>query len=367
MASDERPLRIISSVAPIRIADFGGWTDTWFAKFGRVLNIAVYPYAQVQMRVFSRCDDRPPVTIFAENYGERYTLEAVSSDYDRHPLLEAALDFMGVPQDLALEIDIFSEAPAGASTGTSAAVSVALVGALDLLKPGRFTPHEVAKAAHRIETERLHQQCGVQDQLASAYGGINYIEILDYPHAVVSPLRLPQATEWELEERLSLVFLGQSHSSSKVHELVIAELEDAGPDAEKLRPLRRTPLLARDALYTGDFAALGRAMIENTEAQADLHPDLVSPRHQAIIEVARRHGALGWKVNGAGGDGGSVTLLGGPKASTNRAMLRAVSAEVPGTQNIPIYLSPLGLRVWDSPLAPPSAERRPPPAGRRTD
>jgi len=66
--------------------------------------------------------------------------------------------------------------------------------------------------------------------------------------------------------------------------------------------------------------------------------------------MARRHGAIGWKVNGAGGDGGSVTLLGGPKSATNRQMLRAVTADVPGTQNIPIYLSPLGLRAWESPL-----------------
>jgi len=344
----DRPLRIINSAAPIRIADFGGWTDTWFAKFGKVLNIAVAPFAEVQMRVFPRRGDRPPVTIYAENYGERYALEGVGGTYDRHPLLEAALQFMGVPEDLALDLDIFSEAPAGASTGTSAAVSVALIGALDLLKPGRLTPHEVARAAHRIETELLHQQCGVQDQLASAYGGISYIEILEYPHAIVSPVRLALAQRWELEERLSLVFLGQSHSSSKVHERVIAELENAGPDAEKLRPLRRTPVRARDALFAGDFAALGRAMIENTEAQADLHPDLVSPRHQAVIDVARRHGAIGWKVNGAGGDGGSVTLLGGPKAAANREMLRAVTSEVQATQNIPIYLSPTGLRVWES-------------------
>ncbi len=351
MTPNEKPCRVISSVAPIRIADFGGWTDTWFAKFGRVLSIAVHPYAQVQLRVFTRQYSRPPVTIYAENYGERYSLETLGHGYDRHPLLEAALEFMGVPRDLALEIDIFSEAPAGGSTGTSAAVSVALIGALDLLTPGRLTPHEVARAAHRIETELLQQQCGVQDQLASAYGGINFIEILDYPHAVVSPIHLPPAIESELGERLSLVFLGQSHSSSKVHERVIAELADAGPDAEKLRPLRRTPLLARDALFAGNFDSLGRAMIENTEAQANLHPDLVSPRHQAVIDVARRRGAIGWKVNGAGGDGGSITLLGGPNSADNRQIVRDIIAEVPGTQSIPIYRSPLGLQVWESPHA----------------
>ena len=350
MSELERPLRIISTVAPIRIADFGGWTDTWFAKYGRVLNIAVYPYAEVQIAVYRRTGDRPAVAIHAENYGQRFTLDSVGGTYDRHPLLEAALDYMGVPQDLALQITIFSEAPVGCSTGTSAAVSVALIGALDRLTPGRLTPHEVAAAAHRIETELLGQQCGVQDQLASAYGGISLIEILDYPHAIVSPILLPNSTWWELERRLSLIFLGQSHSSSKVHELVIQELEAAGPEAEKLQPLRQTPVAARDALYCGDFAALGRAMIENTEAQAALHPALVSPAHQAVIAIARRFGAAGWKVNGAGGDGGSVTVLSGPESATKREMLSAIQAELPRTQNIPIYLSRFGLRVWESPV-----------------
>lgn len=350
MASKDEPLRVISSVAPIRIADFGGWTDTWFAKHGRVLNVAVYPHAEVQIRVFKR-NDRKPVAIYAENYGERYTLESVGGTYDRHPLLEAALEYMGVPREIALEIAIFSEAPVGCSTGTSASVSVALIGALDRLTPGRLTPHEVARSAHRIETELLKQQCGVQDQLASAYGGINFIEILDYPQSIVSPIQLPDTLYWELERRLSLVFLGQSHSSSKVHEKVIKELEAAGPGAQKLEPLRQTPVNARDALYAGDFAALGRTMIENTDAQANLHPDLVSPRHQAVIDVAGQFGALGWKVNGAGGDGGSVSVLSGTESAKKRKMLRAIQEAVPGTENIPIYLSRFGLRVWESPLA----------------
>lgn len=349
-AAGDKPLRIISSVAPIRIADFGGWTDTWFARHGRVLNIAVYPYAEVQIHVFPR-GDRPPVAIHAENYGERFTLEAVGGAYDRHPLLEAAIDYMGVPKDLALQITIFSEAPVGCSTGTSAAVSVALIGALDCLTPGRLTPHEAAAAAHKIETELLGQQCGVQDQLASAYGGISFIEILDYPHSIVSPVVLPNSIWWELERRLALVFLGQSHSSSKVHEMVIRELEEAGPEAEKLAALRETPLRAKNALYAGDFQALGRAMIDNTEAQMRLHPNLVSPRHRAVIELARRFGAAGWKVNGAGGDGGSVTVLSGPDSAVKREMLACIKRELPETQNIPIYLSRFGLRVWDSPGA----------------
>jgi len=68
------------------------------------------------------------------------------------------------------------------------------------------------------------------------------------------------------------------------------------------------------------------------------------------MDVARSHGALGWKVNGAGGEGGSVTLLCGPSMGAKRAMIRDIEATNPLYQNIPLYLSRYGLRVWQRPL-----------------
>ena len=341
-------LRVINSVAPIRICDNGGWTDTWFAGHGKVFNIGVYPYVEVQIEVFPRDAQQDRIVLFAENYGERYVVRPEVPGWDRHPLLEAAIDYMHVPQNVALQISIYSEAPAGCSTGTSAAVSVALLGALDVLTPGRMTPHEVADAAHKVETELLKQQSGIQDQLCSAYGGINFIDMYDYPHAAVSHIHVSNAIWWELERRLVLVFLGKSHSSSQVHEKVIRELEDAGPDCPKLVPLRKTPEMARDAVYAGDFSALGRSMVMNTEAQSELNPALVSKDAQQIIDIARQHGAIGWKVNGAGGEGGSITLLCGDTSSQKRELIRQIEAANPLFKNIPIYLSRFGLRIWDA-------------------
>lgn len=341
------PLRVINSVAPIRVCDLGGWTDTWFAEHGKVFNIGVYPYVEVQIKVFPRDAKRDRIVLYAENYGERYVVHPDSPKFDRHPLLEAAIQYMHVPEEYALQITIYSEAPAGCSTGTSAAVSVALIGALDYLTPGRMTPHEVAHCAHRVEVQLLKQQSGIQDQLCSAYGGINYIDMYHYPHATVSPIYVPNATWWELERRLALVFLGKAHSSSQVHEKVIRELEDAGAEYAKLDALRRTPPVARDALYSGDFAALGRAMIDNTEAQAGLHPDLVSEDAHQLIEIARERGALGWKVNGAGGEGGSITLLCNSSSSEKRALIAEIEAANPLFRSIPIYLSRFGLRIWE--------------------
>ena len=347
MKKSRCPIRSVNSVAPIRICDNGGWTDTWFAKYGKVFNIAVFPYAEVQLRIFPRGKRPERITIHAENYGDRYCIEEPAGLYDKHPLLEAAIDYMRIPQDIDIEVTIYCEAPSGCSTGTSAAVSVALIGALDCLTPGRLAPHQVAEAAQKIETELLHQQCGIQDQISAAFGGINLIDIYQYPHATVSPLLVPDAIWWELESRLSLIYLGESHSSSHVHEMVIRELEAAGPEARKLQPLRQAAEKSRDALYGGDFSALGRVMIENTEAQGNLHSALIGPAHQTVIDVAKANGALGWKVNGAGGSGGSVTLLSGPCRSQRREMVHAVLSANSRFRNIPVHLSRSGLRVWE--------------------
>jgi D-glycero-alpha-D-manno-heptose-7-phosphate kinase len=344
---NRRPLRIINSVAPIRICDNGGWTDTWFAGHGTIFNIGVYPYAEAQIEVYPYEGQDDRVVIHAENYGERYSVMPEQHAWTKHPLLEAAIDYMNVPANLAFEVTIYSDAPGGASTGTSAAVTVALIGALDCLTPGRMTPHEVAYAAQYIETNMLKQQCGIQDQLCSAYGGINFIEMFQYPYSTVSQIQVPNSVWWELERRLVLLYLGKSHVSSQVHEMVIQGLENAGPDCPQLQNLRQTARKSRDAIYSGDFDKLGQAMVENTEAQACLHPALINEDAARVIEIAREHGALGWKVNGAGGEGGSLTLLSSESSWARRAMIREIEQENAAFQSIPIYLSRVGLRTWE--------------------
>lgn len=343
-----RPWRVINAVAPIRICDNGGWTDTWFAGHGAIFNIAVYPYVEVQIAVFDRAAWPNQVTLHAENYGERYAVVPGQAGFGRHPLLEAAIAELPPPNDLSLDITIYSEVPAGASTGTSAAVTVALVGALDRLTPGQMTAHEIARAAHRIEVERLGLQSGIQDQICSAYGGINFIEMFQYPNAAVSPIRVSDAVWWELERRLVLIFLGKTHNSSAVHGQVIANLEREGETSARLEQLRQAARDSRDALYASDWQALGQAMQANTAAQRGLHPALVSAEAEALIGLAQEHGALGWKVNGAGGEGGSLTILCDASASKRRELLRAIQRLNPSFQPIPIYLSRNGLRVWET-------------------
>jgi D-glycero-alpha-D-manno-heptose-7-phosphate kinase len=341
---NESPVRTIHADAPIRICDNGGWTDTWVARRGKVFNIAVRPLVSVRIDTFPSGSREARVVLDVRNYRTRYA-PVFGAPWGPHPLLEAAFREIEPPAALDIEVVIESEAPAGASTGTSAAVVVALLGALDRLGGGRRTPREIASAAHGVETVHLGRQCGIQDQLCSALGGANFIEMTEYPHAVVSRLALSDRTRQELQRRLALIYLGRPHSSSAVHEEVVKELERRGPDCAPLEALRAAAEHARDALVAGDFDALGSAMRDNTRTQGELHAGLVPHDAWRVIEIAEAHGASGWKVNGAGGDGGSITLLSSADPAASLAMLGAIARENPAWASIPIAISLEGLRV----------------------
>jgi len=341
-----RPLRIIRAAAPIRICDNGGWTDTWVARHGKVFNIAVRPLVTAEVKVFARGLHEARLVINAEHYGTRYALALDDRNWGPHPLLEAAVRTIPPPDDVDVEITIRSDAPAGASTGTSAAVVVALLGALDRLADGARTPFDIAYQAHAVETERLAGESGIQDQLCAAFGGVNFIDIVQYPRALVSRLELTDDTWRELDSRLVLIYLGKPHRSSDVHRKVLRDLQRRGAGDAALEALRAAAESARDAALAADLAALGHAMRDNTEAQAALHPDLISADARRVIEIAAEHRALGWKVNGAGGDGGSITLLGDGHASRKAAMVREIEQVNPAIKHIPIALERNGLRVW---------------------
>jgi D-glycero-alpha-D-manno-heptose-7-phosphate kinase len=252
---------------------------------------------------------------------------------------------MEIPRDISLEIDIFSKVPSGASVGTSAAVCVALIGAIDALTPGLLTPHEVAVLAHRVETEKLDLQAGVQDQLCCAYGGINFIHIHSFPHSKVSPVNTAEALRLELEKRLALIYIGTPHSSIEVHKMVIADLEGAAERDPRIEKLRELAVDARDAVSAGNLEALGEVMNRNTDMQRALHPGLVCEKFEDIIKVADFFGVSGCKVNGAGGDGGSITILGDGDKTKKRELLHTLKEK--GYPSIPVSLSPRGVHVWE--------------------
>ncbi len=343
-----RPVRVIHARAPIRINDIGGWTDTWFAGRGRVLNAAVEPAVEAQARVFERAKGEARVAILASNYGQTIRVDPAAPRAEPHGLLQYAVSALPPDPDLRLEIALHSHVPAGISTGTSASVTVALLGVLNALRPRPLAWAELAGLAHRVETEMLGGQSGIQDQIAAAHGGVSFIVMNEYPKAETSPLRLSQNLRAEMDRRLALVYLGSPHRSSAIHEAVIAELERGGPQFAVLRELADLAGEARRALRAEDLEAFGRIMTLNNEAQRRLGIGLVSPRADRAARLFQSFGAAGWKVNGAGGAGGSMTVLAGPDDARRRAMAEAIGRLGRGVRIIPTRISAEGVQAWDA-------------------
>ena len=167
--------------------------------------MAASPLVHVEVAVSPREAQSGRVVIHARNFGDRYVFPMKSGGWLKHPLLEASIAFIGVPDDVAIEVAVSSDAPPGASIGTSASVTVALIAALDALRKGDMGPGEIAAAAHHVEMNVLGWQCGIQDQLCAAHGGINFIEMHRFPDARVTRMALPDRLVEELERRLVLI------------------------------------------------------------------------------------------------------------------------------------------------------------------
>lgn len=340
------PIKTIHAIAPIRINDIGGWTDTWFAQQGKVLNMAVFPSVEVRIKVLEnreKVDQR--VLVRLENYGEALWINPENPAFDQHPLIQGAINSMPIPKDVMLHISLFSHVPAGSSTGTSASVCVTLLGALSQLTLQNHPAHEIAYMAHRVETEILGLQSGIQDQIAAAHGGICFIDMYKYPEATVTKLDVEEALLEKLSRRISLIYLGQSHSSSAMHEEVITFLEEKGAQFTIIQTLRSLAEQAKNHLLGGDLEAFGEMMIQNNECQRSLHSGLISEEADSVIAIAKKYRAAGWKVNGAGGKGGSLTILSSQDEKRRERMLEEINSLGKGIRSIPISLAKFGVTV----------------------
>jgi D-glycero-alpha-D-manno-heptose-7-phosphate kinase len=327
----------VFSRAPVRINDIGGWTDTWFYKKGAVFNFAVDLYSYV--RIIENNKDN--INIISENLD----LFTEIHDYNNFEyngtldLLKAAVKRM----DIKTGLDIFvrSEVPPGGGTGTSASVAVALIAALSNYTNKIMSPHEIAQLAHKLETEELRLESGVQDQFAASYGGINFMEI-EYPSVNISNIDINESRICELESQLILVYLS-SRSSSTMHKAVIKNYEDGLKNTiDAFETMKNCAYEMNNAILSSDIKDIGEIMNINWDAQKRLHPLMVNPTIKKAEKIAKKNGAIGFKCNGAGG-GGSVTILAG---IGNEYNLKKKLIEN-GLTILPTKLNFKGVQTWE--------------------
>ena len=326
----------IFSRAPVRICDIGGWTDTWFCPDGAVFNICVDLYSYI--RIVPSSNNR--ITIISENLNLQTKIDDLQNiHYDGTlDLLKSAVKRMEIKK--ALNIYVRTEAPPGCGTGTSASVAVALIAALAKISEKNLKPEEIAILAHKLEVEELELESGVQDQYAAALGGINFMEI-SYPSVEISPIPINDGKICELESQLILVFLS-SRSSSEMHKAVIENYNKGDPATLKsFEIIKNCAKDMKKAINSKDLNYMGDLMNKNWEAQKKLHKLMVNPIIERAEHIAMKNGAIGFKLNGAGG-GGSASIIAdiGKEYSLRRQLSDA------GFQLLPAKLDFMGVQTW---------------------
>ena len=288
--------------APTRICDIGGWTDTWFYPKGAVFSFCVDLYSYVRL-VENGSNIIKIVAQNLEQSAEILNLKKI--EYNGVlDLLKAAIKRMNIEN--GLDIFVRADAPPGCGTGTSASVAVALISALATYKKLNIDQGNIAALAHKLETEELGLESGVQDQYAAAYGGINFMEI-DYPKVKLLKIEINEKRILELENQFILVYFG-SRSSSKMHNAVISNYKNRDKATINSFEIMRQCAYEMKASINSDIDVLGEIINRNWDAQKSLHPLMINPIINKAEKIAKSNGAMGFKCNGAGG-GGSATIL----------------------------------------------------------
>jgi D-glycero-alpha-D-manno-heptose-7-phosphate kinase len=311
---------VIFSRAPLRISLGGGGTDlpSYYRDHGGFLvSGAIDKYIYLLTH-----------TVFQKRYRMKYSeTEEVDDPRDiKHPILRETIvrHWNGSPLEIASVADV----PAGTGMGSSGAYTVAVLKALAMARRISITPGDLAEQACEIEIDILEEPVGKQDQYVSAHGGICAYTFEPDGRVQVEPLELTEQTLRKLRNNFLLFYTGEARSASNI--LAHQVRQTTRSDAEMVENLHRTKQMGYDSrrlLEAGDIEAYAELMHEHWENKRRRSPGMANERIDALYTLARRSGALGGKLVGAGG-GGFLLVYAQRPEDTRQAMAAGGAPEL---------------------------------------
>jgi len=287
---------MIISRTPYRISFLGGGTDyhTWYQTHGAaVLSTTINHYCYLQCRML------PP--FFEHKTRVAWSrVEEVASNADiQHPAVRAVLEYLNIHQ--GVEISHQGDLPARSGLGSSSAFTVGLLNTMYALRGMMSSKRELACEAIHIERDILKENVGVQDQIATAFGGLNKIVISSDGNFDVTPIVMPPGRMQELHDHLLLFFTGVSRTASDIAGDQIKSIP------QKARELHLMHSMVEDATNIlashQDISLFGEMLHESWQLKRQISDKIAPSFIDEIYAKARAAGAIGGKLLGAGGGG----------------------------------------------------------------
>ncbi len=291
--------------SPVRISFAGGGTDlpSYYEKHGGcVVSTAInrYSYSVIQKRRDSKIQVISSDLRISETWEDLAGMDLSRTSLEI-PL--AVLKEMGCG-GLAFDMFMSSEIPPGTGLGSSASVCVNVIKALSTYLRRPMSKYSQAELAFHIARNVLKKSVGKQDEYASTFGGLNRIEFFCDGSTKVTPIQIEYELMREFESRLMLFFTGSSHDSWRIlkeQETVTRNQEPAATSA--LHRIRDLAGEVNCALEQSDIHRVGELLHHGWEAKRKLSAHITSSQIDDLYRLARRSGAIGGKITGAGGGG----------------------------------------------------------------
>jgi len=287
---------VILSRAPTRLTLGGGGTDlkSYYAKHGGFLiagAIDKYCTTLVNRRFYDS---------IRLSYSRMEIKDSVADI--EHRIFRAALELTGIEK--GIELHSAADVPASCGLGTSSSFTVALLNALHAYNKDFVTQKQLAEEACHIEIDILGEPIGKQDQYMAAVGGLTCLTFDRNGEVLVEPLRISREALDQLEGNILMFFTGKERSASKIlSEQDEKCKEDDSTMVQNLCQIKEIGLETRKHLERGEVNMLGELLHVHWETKKKRSRNMSTPFVDECYEVARKNGATGGKLIGAGGGG----------------------------------------------------------------
>lgn len=299
---------IYRSKAPLRIGLAGGGTDVSpYSDLygGAILNATLSLYAHATIELL----DEPKIILRAVDRQEEQ-----SFDFAKALPVDGTLDLLKgvynrIQRDYGMDVtgfrlSTFVDAPAGSGLGTSSTLVVAIVGVFAELLKLPLGEYDIAHYAYEIERQDLGLAGGKQDQYAATFGGVNYMEFYEKDRVIVNPLRIKQRYLFELENNLLLYYTSTSRESAKIIQQQSSNVVNKQEKSiEAMHHLKQQAQMMKEALLKGRLHEIGEILDFGFQQKRKMAEGISNNFMDEIYETAKKSGATGGKISGAGGGG----------------------------------------------------------------
>jgi D-glycero-alpha-D-manno-heptose-7-phosphate kinase len=325
--------------APVRVSFSGGGSDLTYyfsEKIGAVINatISLYSHATLRLR-----DDKK-ILVYSYDLGEKISCENFDdflvNATSRLGLIKAVLKLINPTS--GFELFLNSDFPIGSGLGGSAALVASILGCFNQFRKDCWDQHEMAELSFQAERLYLGLAGGWQDQYATVFGGVNFIEFGE--NNVVSSLRIHPDILYELEDSLILCATGISHNSGELH---VSQKQNMSSEDKRclLHDSVNLTYEIRNYLLRGRLNEFGGALHKAWTLKRDYSEDVSNTKLDALYEFAIKNGASGGKLLGAGG-GGFFLFYVSPFKRLD--LINALESE--GFDIVPFRFEMQGLQSW---------------------